>query len=145
MRDHLQLRFQADGSEVRQVLRRAVRRFADAISAEDIGTLELVLAEVLNNVVEHAYASRPPGPVRLSLQRQGISLTCQVEDEGAPMPGLRPPEGGLRHFTGNIQDLAEGGWGWALIRALTADLRYARHRNINQLSFRLPLAGCQPP
>ena len=139
--DHAQFRFQAKGSEVRKVLRRAVARFNRQISSEDAGTLELTLAEILNNIVEHAYADIPPGPVVLSLHRQGGSLTCQIEDHGHPMPGLRLPEGRMQDLASEIMDIAEGGWGWALIRAMTTGLEYERLHNTNRLTFRLPLAG----
>lgn len=141
MRRYVQLRFQADGSQIRQVLRRAVGSFSPDLTQDDAGTLELVLAEVLNNIVEHAYAGRSPGPVVLSLRRLDGGLTCQVEDQGLPMPGLRLPEGKMQPVADELRDLAEGGWGWALIRALTADLRYDRRQDVNHLSFRVPLAS----
>lgn len=139
--DYVHFRFRADGSEVRQVLRRAVARFARQISSEDAGTLELTLAEVLNNIVEHAYADLPPGPVFLSLHRHGCCLACLIEDEGRPMPRLQAPEGRMQEVASEIMDLAEGGWGWALIRAMTVDLRYERVENTNRLTFQVPLAG----
>ena len=141
----VRFRFRADGSQIRKVLRRAVARFARQISSEDAGTLELTLAEVLNNIVEHAYADLPPGPVVLSLHRQGCSIACQVEDEGHPMPGLQLPEGRMQEVASDIMDLAEGGWGWALIRAMTADLHYERLEDTNRLTFQVPLAGAAWP
>ncbi|SPH24137.1 Serine/threonine-protein kinase BtrW [Defluviimonas aquaemixtae] len=131
--------FRADPGVVRDVLRAAVARFARRLSAEEAGTLELALAEVLNNVVEHGYAGLPPGPVEIDITHDSDALWCQVSDEGHPMPDLKPPEGRLQPVTGMIDDLAEGGWGWALIRTLTADLNYARIDGRNELSFRLAL------
>lgn len=58
------------------------------------GRVELVLAEVLNNVVEHGYGNRAGRPVALALQLTGAGLTCIVTDRGRPYPDNRLPEGG---------------------------------------------------
>lgn len=134
-------RFQADGAEVRHVLRRAVARFARQISAQDAGTLELALAEVLNNIVEHAYGDQGSGHISLTLWRQGGGLACTVIDQGRAMPGLTLPTGQMQDVAERIEDLAEGGWGWALIRALTQDLQYEHHGGMNRLSFNVPLTA----
>lgn len=95
---------------------------------------ELVLAEVLNNIAEHAYADGP-GLIEVQVAAQGDGLACYVRDRGAPMPGGVPPSGGLPAATG--PDLPEGGFGWHLIRTLTRDLSYARDRGGNRLTFRI--------
>ena len=138
--DLFQTGFLAEPHAVRDALRRAVARFARRITPEDAGTLELALAEVLNNVAEHGYAGLPPGPVQLDLRRAGGDLHCVVEDEGHPMPGLVLPEGSLQPVAATVEGLAEGGWGWALIRDLTTDIRYTREDGRNRLTFRIPLA-----
>lgn len=138
--DLFRIGFVAEPNAVRDALRRAVARFARRITPEDAGTLELALAEVLNNVAEHGYADLPPGPVQLDLRRAGRALHCRVEDEGHPMPGLALPEGSLQPVAETVAGLAEGGWGWALIRDLTTDIRYAREDGRNRLTFRIPLA-----
>lgn len=139
--DRAAFQFRADAGEVRAVLRRAVARFARQISADDAGTLELALAEVLNNIVEHAYAGRPDGQIRLTLARAPGALACLVEDEGLPLPGLALPAGRFAPPAARVEDLAEGGWGWALIRATTEDLAYQRQGAVNRLSFRVPLTA----
>lgn len=136
----LQIRFAATESAVRPVLRQTLRRFADRLSEEDAGNLELALAEVLNNIVEHAFAGRPPGYVHLAVTRESAAVFCRVEDDGQPMPGLRLPKGAFVPVAERIEDRAEGGWGWALIRALTFDLAYERTACRNYLTFRVPAA-----
>lgn len=136
----LQIRFSATESAVRPVLRQVLRCFVDRLSEEDAGNLELTLAEVLNNIVEHAFAGRPPGWVHLVVTRESTAVFCRIEDDGLPMPGLRLPEGAIAPVANRIEDMAEGGWGWALIRALTFDLAYERKTNRNYLSFRVPAA-----
>ncbi len=96
------------------------------------GKAEIVLAEALNNIVEHAYADGK-GEIELTicLNRQG--LNCKIVDHGAPMPDGALPSGVL----GSPDDLPEGGFGWHLIRTLSEDLSYARVAGQNQLTFRL--------
>lgn len=101
------------------------------------GTAELLLAEVLNNVVEHAYAGGV-GEIEVTVARCGRSLVFRVLDRGAELPGhvLTP---GYRGDYGPQGDLPEGGFGWPMIRALAKDVDYRRQDGCNQLSFRLDL------
>jgi serine/threonine-protein kinase RsbW len=62
------------------------------LSREDRSTAEIVLAEVFNNIVEHAYAGRD-GSIRVWLSLDDRGLTCRIEDEGRPMPGGQAPAG----------------------------------------------------
>jgi serine/threonine-protein kinase RsbW len=128
------------------------------------GSIELVLAEVLNNIVEHALAdpapeagrcpaeARPararsplqdtvPGLIMLDMQIQGGALHCVVRDEGRGMPDGRLPAGRRPDLDSARDDLPEGGYGWFLIRNLTRDLRYCREPGGNRLSFAIPLEG----
>jgi serine/threonine-protein kinase RsbW len=98
------------------------------------GTAELVLAEVLNNVVEHAYAGAP-GEIDLRLGLLPDSLLCMVRDGGRPMPDERLPGGALPVFAAD--DPPEGGFGWYMIRSLSQDLRYRRAGGRNHLRFRV--------
>lgn len=98
-------------------------------------TAQIVLAEVLNNVVEHAYA-QSDGDIELTLVLGPQGLCCNIYDSGLPMPGLALPEGQLAAY-GETADLPEGGFGWFLIRSMTRDLTYARAAGRNHLSFRL--------
>ncbi len=132
-------RFPAEPLAVREALRAAVARFARRLSPEDAGALELTLAEVLNNIVEHAYGARGGGPVDLALCHAGGTLRCRIEDCGRPMPQLSLPESRLPPTAVAVGDLAEGGWGWSLVRGLTEDLTYVRDGDRNRLTFRIPL------
>jgi serine/threonine-protein kinase RsbW len=100
------------------------------------GTAEIVLAEVLNNIVEHAYADQA-GDITLRLVRHDGEVHCTVSDAGAPMPGLCLPEGPFQPLK-DLADLPEGGFGWFLIRSLTEGLAYQRSKGLNSLSFQLP-------
>ena len=55
--------------------------------------IKIVLAEAINNVVEHAYAERAPGMVRVSVLDSKDYLEVQITDTGHPLPGLKMPDG----------------------------------------------------
>jgi serine/threonine-protein kinase RsbW len=122
-----------DPHSVRDALSRAMRvpPLAD-IAPDDRSAAEIVLAEILNNIAEHAYA-RGEGPIRLWLCHAQGRLACRVEDEGLPMPGEVLPQ----NCCPLPQDLAEGGFGWHLIRSLAQDLAYERLPGVNRLCFTL--------
>lgn len=104
-------------------------------SAEVRGRAEIVLAEVLNNIVEHACRIHS-GPIEMQLRLGPESIEVFIADEGRPFPGgtlprgrpLEPQEAG---------GLPEGGFGWTLIRSLSRDLTYRRQDGRNELRFRL--------
>jgi serine/threonine-protein kinase RsbW len=108
---------------------------ARGLSEDDRGTMEIVLAEVLNNIVEHAYSERP-GEIEVALKLTFDSLAVSVVDHGLPMPGGDAPSGNLKPI-GDFEDLPEGGFGWHLIRTLSRELVYQRENGQNRLSFRL--------
>ena len=105
------------------------------LTAEDRGAAEIVLAEALNNIVEHAY-SNSHGEIDITLQLRQTELICTIVDTGKPMPDDTLPEGNLVPL-GAVKDLPEGGFGWHVIRTLSKDLHYQRQNGRNQLSFRL--------
>ncbi len=129
--------FPADPLSVRTALRAALARFLRQVSPEEAGTLELVLAEVLNNIVEHGYADSNFGTISLSIVRDRKGLSCSVSDDGVALPDTCLHSGSN---TGPSPDhLPEGGFGWFLIRDLAEDLGYHREKGRNLLAFRLPL------
>lgn len=103
------------------------------LSVGSRATVEIVLAEVLNNVVEHAYANYP-GSIDIGITAGNGFMFVRIVDAGLPMPGEELPGGRLGKAT-DIQDLQEGGFGWYLIRSLSQDLSYLRDGNMNILSF----------
>ena len=105
------------------------------LDEERRGSAEIVLAEALNNIVEHAYAGQP-GEIRVEVTRRAADLCCQIRDHGRPMPGGSLPPGHLKPLSEG-GDLPEGGFGWFLIRKLARDLSYARDGEENVLTFRL--------
>ena len=129
----LRLVFPSDPMAVRDALHLLVKGLPE--DGADQGLVELVLAEALNNVVEHAYAGRN-GQIELTIQRSQSGLRCAIVDEGHPMPNGTLPTGNL-DAAFSSDSLPEGGFGWHLIRSLSHDLRYDRQKGRNHLSFRI--------
>lgn len=124
----------SDPMSVRDGLQQALNAAPlSGLSPDDRGTAEIVLAEVLNNIVEHAYATSA-GRIRLCLSLSEDRLDCRIEDEGRSMPAGLPPSGRLP----DVRELPEGGFGWHLIRTLSSGLQYERQGQTNRLSFSLP-------
>lgn len=112
-----------------------------ALSVEEAGTVELVVAEALNNIVEHAYAgATQPGPVDIFCTGKTDGLHIRIVDEGAPMPEGRTPLGEAPAVNVDIMDLPEGGFGWFLIGDLAKDVVYERINHQNVLTLRLAVA-----
>jgi serine/threonine-protein kinase RsbW len=100
------------------------------------GTAEIVMAEVLNNIVEHAYGEAG-GWIEMALHSEAGGIDCHIMDTGRPFPLGEPPAGNLPDLS---TDLPEGGFGWALIRAFAEDLRYERRDGWNHIRFRISAA-----
>ncbi len=128
--------FPGDPMAVRGALKKAMNflRGLD-FSQEECGPVELVLAEALNNVIEHAYEGQVHGVIELSIEQQGEVLEFVILDDGLPMPGGNTPKGREHDLTCDVIDLPEGGFGWFLIHELTRDLVYIRTGNRNRLMF----------
>lgn len=116
----------------------------DGQPADIVNTTELVLAEVLNNVVEHAYAGDATRTIRLMVTPTLRGILCRVDDAGKALPMNvlhpaipAPPECGRA-------DLPEGGFGWCLIRQMTTDLQYGRAGGRNRLRFTIPFTASCP-
>ena len=133
--------FPADFRWVRRWIERTVDGLvANGVSVDDASSVEIVLAEALNNVVEHAYTEDNPGKVRLVVKNRGKALMVEITDHGRPMPKGRAPIGNHPMTEFNQRDaMPEGGYGWFLIREIVRDLVYDRRDGQNILLFRIRL------
>jgi serine/threonine-protein kinase RsbW len=132
------LRVLARNRSIREALADCRARLARIpLSEEELATVEVVLAEVMNNVAEHAYAWRRDGEMVLGLRLVAEGLLVSVTDEGRPMPDQELPFGQRLDPTVPLGDMPEGGFGWLIIRQLARDVAYVRHEGVNQLSFRV--------
>ncbi|MEO0486542.1 MAG: ATP-binding protein [Pseudomonadota bacterium] len=106
---------------------------------EERGTVELVLAEVLNNVAEHAYEESGEGRIELDMAYTASGIEIALLDFGKPMPDGQTPLGMPANLNVEVDDLPEGGFGWFLIGELAKDMTYERRGDANHLSFRMTL------
>lgn len=130
-------RFSAGDRSTRIVLADLIAVLSDSgVGADDLANVEIILAEALNNVSEHAYP-QGAGPVELSVTLGPGGLKCVIGDHGQPMPDGHAPKGGEPRIE-PPDHLPEGGFGWHIIRCLTTDLRYSRLDGQNFLSMLVP-------
>ena len=131
---------QADPDTVRQTLQDLRTRFAPQVSADAMGRLELVLAEVMNNVAEHASLAPLPGTgsrsIHLCVVMHDNGLSCAITDNGNRLPADCLLPRSLPAM--DPLDLPEGGFGWCLIQGLTQSLCYYREDHRNCLAFMVP-------
>lgn len=123
--------------EVRRALT-ALRRSLTQAAFDpcDISNAEIVLAEVLNNVVEHSYGGTS-GPVELQVWLDRDGARFLVADAGTPLPGGRPPPAHAGVPCAEPAALPEGGFGWQLIRGLAEEIDYVSYPERNRLRGRI--------
>jgi len=126
---------------VREALAQIMKGLAPLdLTPEDAIAVELVLAEALNNVAEHAYPTHhAQGPIQVTCDFEHGGLNVTVADRGLGMPDGQAPKGNPQPVDLDVQDLPEGGFGWFLIRDLTRDLTYTRIGRENRLRFRMDM------
>ena len=108
------------------------------LDPEDSETVELILAEVLNNIVEHAYPEvGTVGAIYIRCRHLADGLHFRIRDFGNRMPDDKAPLGEMRSYDVDVEDLPEGGFGWFLIRDLAKDVHYSRIAGGNQLDLRI--------
>lgn len=129
---------------VRQALQQILTALSPlSLEIEEISTIELVLAEALNNIVEHAYSeTQIKGSIHIHCQYKADGLHCTITDQGNPMPDGQMPLGVPQNVDAELADLPEGGYGWCLIKKLTEDIQYQRIGQENRLDLRFALGKC---
>jgi serine/threonine-protein kinase RsbW len=107
------------------------------VTARALRDAEIVLAEVLNNIVEHAYAGRG-GWVEVTLRLAPGLVTVRLRDGGRRHSGPPPGAPGRRAHQAAGRTPAEGGYGLPIVRALARRVRHARRERENRLELALP-------
>lgn len=107
---------------------------------DELHNLEILLAEILNNIAEHAYCERNDCPIELLVWRTNGGITCNVIDRGQEMPGGILPPAQNHALNCDRSDLPEGGFGWALVRTIARDLGYERIGGTNVLHFKFTIS-----
>ena len=139
-RSLVEIRFDARDTAVGPALDRIGDELKDAgLRLGDRDTVRIVLAEVFNNIVEHAYAGRAAGKIVAHVEPSEDGVLCTVRDTGIPMPpGPLPGEAFPTVDPLDVDGLPEGDFGWAMVRHLTRDLVYERQGAENFLCFTIP-------
>ncbi len=106
------------------------------IDADTRDRLQLVLAEVLNNIVEHGGHGEAGGIIDLKLDGGPSGIEIVVRDDGRPLPRAC-----LENRSSVAESWAdeppEGGFGWPLILMLADEVKHQRDGNWNSLKVRV--------
>lgn len=144
-RDICQISFPATFLDVRNALEKVRGQMARNACPEDcLNSVEIVLAEAMNNIVEHAYPTGTTGKIGLSVWQGDLGLDCAIFDEGRPVPeriynGARAPA-----VDADTMDLPEGGFGLFMILELAEGVKYSRRGSENCLAFHIPCSTKNP-
>ncbi len=106
-----------------------------ALSSSQLGELELILVEAVNNVIEHAYEFQTGNNVSVRMEcAPGHCMRLIISDQGKSMQCLNA-DGQIMVESGfpDPLQLPEGGWGLALIHALADSCRYVYDQTGNHL------------
>jgi serine/threonine-protein kinase RsbW len=112
---------------------------AQGINDDATGSTEIVLAEALNNIVEHAYLYREDGKIEMDLTLANDVLGITLFDRGSKFPGI-PQKKEMKGNAIKFEELPEGGFGWFLIHSLTQSIRYAYVDEKNVVKFEVSCA-----
>lgn len=128
----------ADTMAVRDALAVLVDQLgSEGMGLEELGAVELVLAETLNNIVEHAYGGHDAGEIQLWWTFGTGSVHFRIADSGAAMPLGKLPLCDSAKAIDHAALVPEGGFGWFLITGLARNIIYRRERGYNVLTFRM--------
>jgi serine/threonine-protein kinase RsbW len=138
-----ELTIQSGAMGVRQALEAFMSELSPLeLEIEESSTVQLVLAEVINNIMEHAYPEGgAAGPIVIKCTGRDDGLHLHIQDEGSPMPGGQLPLGMSQSLNVGLCDLPEGGFGWFLIKDLAKDLKYRRIGQENHLHLRIAITA----
>ncbi len=140
MSQHCSHRFKATELAARDGIAAVMARLrAFGLPEGAAGDVELALAEVVNNVIEHAYRGNPGGRIQVTGELSTGLLELRISDSGRPLPGGRIPPFRTADLNRPRAELPEGGFGWPLIRQLSDAVRYERAGTCNTLSMRFNL------
>ena len=127
-----QLRTSEDFDAVRIGLGRFMHSLETSNTQHDLGEIELVLAEVLNNIAEHGGRASLTHPISLKWHTSD-GLCVNVIDAGQCIPMGTITNAQMPDLDAETDDLPEGGFGWALVDILCSKVQSKRRGSFNTL------------
>jgi serine/threonine-protein kinase RsbW len=109
----------------------------------DLGKVELVLAEVLNNIAEHGGRESLNHPISLKWYTSD-RLCINVINAGRCIPTGTITNAQMPNLDTEIDNLPEGGFGWALVDILCSKVRSKRRGSLNTLRLNFPKNNTAP-
>ena len=135
-----QIRLSSSPYSVRAALKEIETKLLDGAAPCDLcERVEMVMAEVLNNVVEHAYENQAGGVIDVLFCYQNNLFRAEITDQGQPMPNCAVPIARLPALSASRSDLPEGGFGWLMIHSITSNLEYVRSGAENRTCLEIPI------
>lgn len=136
----------ATPDNVRRTLLDIRGKLVDLGTSQDLrDRVELVMAEILNNIVEHAYINPQDGDIVIRILSGATHFHIEITDHGRPLPGGRIPAPVFPKLQGRIEDLPEGGFGWLIVHTISNVRTYTRTGRQNHLCLEIPFAPSAPP
>ena len=83
--------------------------------------LVLAVDEACNNIVEHGYAGREPGPIRVSFEADHERIVMVITDRGR---AFDPKDAPVPDLHRDWRERRVGGLGWHLIRQFVDEIHY---------------------
>ncbi|WP_193222005.1 ATP-binding protein [Amylibacter sp. SFDW26] len=97
-----------------------------------ITDVQIVLAEALNNVIEHGFEHENTGELEIKIEVSEVQIIAHICDNGL---AFTPPDNSQTplQVDDDLKTLPEGGFGWFLIKEVTSHFEFHRCANKNQL------------
>ena len=121
-----------DFDSVRIGLGKFMRSLETSNTQHDLGEVELVLAEVLNNIAEHGGIESLNHPISLKWHTSD-RLCINVIDAGQCIPTGTITNAQMPNLDTEIDELPEGGFGCALVDILCSKVHAKRRGSFNTL------------
>ena len=127
-----QVRTLEDFDSVRIGLGKFMRSLETSNTQHDLGEVELVLAEVLNNIAEHGGIESLNHPISLKWHTSD-RLCINVIDAGQCIPTGTITNAQMPNLDTEVDELPEGGFGCALVDIICSKVHSKRRGSFNTL------------
>ncbi len=135
-----EIRISSTALDVRGALQQLESTLLECSAPDDLcERIEQVMAEVLNNVVEHAYSNHSDGEITILFCYRNNLFRTVILDNGQPMPNETIPSAQFPDLTGPKSALPEGGFGWLMIHSIASVIKYTKTQTGNRTYLEIPI------